>query len=138
VTDVTQINSEGRVSYRQFEDEHGRLWDVWEVHPSAVERRVNEERRKAARETPDRRRNQDVQFPMPADLANGWLAFQCNDARRRLAPIPPHWHSLSEEELRALVQRAKPPRAAPRPTRELDLHSAPRSAETSRSRPPSD
>jgi hypothetical protein len=120
-------------SYRQFEDEEGRRWDVWEVHPSAVERRVNEERRKAARETPDRRRNLDVQFPMPPELANGWLAFQCDDARRRLAPIPSQWQSMSEDELRALVRRAQAPRASRRPPRELDLHSQPLSAETSHS-----
>ena len=120
------------MSYRQFEDEQGQRWDVWEVHPSAVERRVNEERRKAARATPDRRANQDVQFPMPPELANGWLAFQCADTRRRLAPIPPRCEALSDEELRELARRAQPPRGAMRPPTDLDLHSASHEPEVSR------
>ena len=123
------------MSYRQFDDELGQHWDDWELQPSAVERRVNEERRKAARATPDRRINEDVQFPMPPELANGWLAFQCADVRRRLAPIPPRWQTLSDEELCELVRRAQAPRAATRPPRDLDLRSAPREPEISRGGP---
>jgi hypothetical protein len=119
------------MSYRQFHDDQGRTWEVWEVHPSAVERRVNEERRKSSRETPDRRRNQDVQFPMPPELAEGWLAFQSDDARRRLAPIPVHWDSLSDEELLKLARQAQPPRHSPR----AQLP-APPSQQTTPSQPP--
>lgn len=99
--------------HRQFEDEVGRTWDVWEVHPSAVERRVNEERRKQDRNTPDRRQNQDIHFPMPRELAEGWLAFQSGEERLRLAPIPDGWSRMSDDELRALRGRALRPRVAP-------------------------
>jgi hypothetical protein len=45
-------------------------------------------------------------------LANGWLAFESNAERRRLAPIPAAWHLMPEERLRALWRTAEalPPR----------------------------
>lgn len=98
--------------HRQFDDEAGRTWDVWEVHPSAVERRVNEERRKQDRNTPDRRQNQDIRFPMPRELAEGWLAFQSGEERLRLVPIPEGWSGMSADELRVLKRRAVRPRVS--------------------------
>jgi hypothetical protein len=40
-------------------------------------------------------------------LAGGWLSFARAGERRRIAPIPRHWASLSDEELGALWRQAR-------------------------------
>jgi hypothetical protein len=42
------------------------------------------------------------------DLANGWLCFQSGSTRKRLAPIPPNWADLPEDELVRLWRLATP------------------------------
>ena len=44
------------MSYRRFSDMNGGSWEAWEVHPTAVERRVNADRRARPRSEPDRRK----------------------------------------------------------------------------------
>src|SRR3954452_21109191 len=87
------------MGYRKFEDENGRQWEAWEVQPSVVERRINDERRGESRETPDRRQTNTGEFSIPARLHGGWLAFQTDSERRRLAPIPADWAKMTDREL---------------------------------------
>jgi len=95
------------MSYRRFNDSEGRAWEAWEVHPAAVERRVNTERRGSARPSaPDRRRLSEFRLVIPRELQRGWLALQAQSEKLRLAPIPDGWMHLSDEELRILVERA--------------------------------
>jgi hypothetical protein len=102
------------MGYRQFEDEHGSSWEVWEVHPAVVERRLNADRRAVPRVTPDRRgAGTDVRFPIPRELEGGWLTFQTATEKRRLSPIPSHWMALGDEELAELCRRARPYRITP-------------------------
>lgn len=102
------------MTHRIFTDDHGRAWEVWEVFPEVVERRLNDERRSAPRDTPDRRQHVDIRFRMAPELRDGWLAFQSDDERRRLAPIPPGWSSLDDSALRELAARAtRQPALAP-------------------------
>ena len=93
------------MSYRRFSDMNGGSWEAWEVHPTAVERRVNADRRTQPRGDPDRRRNLEFRLVIPRELADGWLAVQGTSTKIRLAPIPDGWMHLSDHELVELVAR---------------------------------
>ena len=90
------------MAHRTFPDARGATWDVWDVIPRLI---ASEIRRDAG------------QASISGPLAQGWLAFQAGEIRRRLAPVPDGWEGASDEELRrwcdaaeAVVQR--PPRQA--------------------------
>jgi hypothetical protein len=91
--------------FRVVRDAAGRSWDVWESRPSIVDRRDGRERRGAGRGD-DRRQFAEERVPVPASFRKGWLCFQCGDEWRRVAPIPRHWYSLSDNELMALSANA--------------------------------
>jgi hypothetical protein len=82
------------MAHRQFQDETGRKWEAWDVNPSTVQVRVFAE---SVRQSP---------FPLPPALRAGWLAFQCSDESRRLAPIPADWERLTDLELVQLASAA--------------------------------
>src|SRR4051812_47944252 len=90
--------------HRSFHDDVGRAWDVWEVVPTAVERRLSQ----PASRPPDveRRRVREARVVVPDRLQKGWLAFQCGWERRRLAPIPGDWDDMTASELVELLQQA--------------------------------
>jgi len=94
------------MSYRRFMDQEGRSWEAWEVHPAAIERRGEADRRRERRESADRRREREFRLTVPTELRSGWLALQGSNAKLRLAPIPDGWEHLSDEDLATLVQRA--------------------------------
>lgn len=93
--------------HRSFRDNDGRVWDVWDVQPDAIERRRSGERRRFQRPTADRRRHNEARRAVPNDLRDGWLAFECPAERRRLTPIPANWLLLSESDLRRLADGAR-------------------------------
>jgi hypothetical protein len=78
---------------RVFEDAHRVRWTTFAVRPS-----------KATADRPN----------LPEPFQSGWLSFDSGSETRRLSPIPEGWHLLSDEELRALCDRAE--HAAPRRT----------------------
>lgn len=82
--------------HRTFTDSNATSWDVWDVHPSIVERELAKTREGAAerRGTP---------FALPQRLRDGWLAFRSTSELRRLAPIPAGWDQLSDAELSRLL-----------------------------------
>ena len=89
------------MAYREFTDDRGREWKVWDVYPTLAERRL-----RAAgppRGLRERRRRAAGRPPVRADMSNGWLTFEsCDGERRRLAPIPDRaegWFSASDQEL---------------------------------------
>lgn len=90
--------------HRSFHDDVGRTWDVWEVVPSAVERRVAQ----PAVRPPEveRRKVRETRVVVPDRLQKGWLAFQCGWERRRLAPIPGDWDDMTVSELVDLLHHA--------------------------------
>jgi hypothetical protein len=47
------------------------------------------------------------------EFADGWLTFQCEQEKRRLAPVPSEWFELPETQLAALLEQAAPVRRAP-------------------------
>ncbi len=91
---------------RSFRDSRGRVWEVWEVHPESWDRRVGGERRRTARPAADRRQRVEHRAAVPNEMRQGWLAFASSTERRRLAPIPPNWITLSEAELQRLADSA--------------------------------
>ena len=93
---------------REFHDERGRLWTVWDVYPTLTERRRRDAGPPASTE---RRRCVEPRVPIRPSMALGWLAFESRDGeRRRLAPIPvaPRWNMATEHELRAWLALAEP------------------------------
>jgi hypothetical protein len=90
------------------------MWDVWEVYPAAVERRmsgefpaVKQDGRSAKDDGhPDGERRREVRLLVPSELQQGWLAFQAGSDRRRLVPVPENWSTLDEDALLALLMRA--------------------------------
>lgn len=75
--------SQGR---RDFLDTNGTRWTAYGVHPAG--------------DTASRGR-------LPEPYRNGWLAFETDDEKRRLSPVPEGWQSLPDEHLAALCDRAE-------------------------------
>ena len=94
------------MTHRRIRDRAGEMWDVWEVYPSAVERRMSGEVPAVLDEGVERRVRREVRVVVPEGLQQGWLAFQNGDERRRLAPIPDEWSTLADAELVALLEKA--------------------------------
>jgi hypothetical protein len=94
------------MTYRRFTDSQGGLWEAWEVHPTAVERRVNADRRAKARLEADRRKQQEYRLEIPRELSKGWLAFQKGATKIRVSPIPEGWAKLTDLELAELAARS--------------------------------
>ena len=117
------------MGYRVFRDSQGTEWQAWDVVPQLTERREIERRmRRAPVEHADRRRQPDRrvikgQRPnLTAGLDGGWLCFENQFEKRRLAPIPANWNRCSAEELDRYLQSAK---RAPRPATAARLSDMP-------------
>jgi len=79
------------------------MWDVWQVHPSAAERRFVQRRTKdedrgdaAERRSGDDRRVAEQERSVPRatiapEFTFGWLCFETTGEKRRLAPVPEGW-----------------------------------------------
>jgi hypothetical protein len=89
------------MSHREFRDERGQLWEVWDVVPERRDRRSGIDRRQQARETFDRRKMRVLSAVITGDLAKGWLVFASKFERKRYAPLPEHWAEADDEQLRA-------------------------------------
>ena len=76
---------------RTFVDPAGRYWTVWEVFPGQHTTTA----RIAA-------------VHLPNDMAEGWLAFDGPDGKKRSYPIPAGWNETSDEELWTLCVNAEP------------------------------
>jgi hypothetical protein len=98
------------MALREFDDEGGRHWTVWDVYPTLAERR-----QRNAGPPPgvrERRRYVEQRVTLRRDMAAGWLAFESRDGeRRRLLPTPQTrdgWHTASLAQLRAWCAAAVP------------------------------
>ncbi|GAC1416123.1 MAG: hypothetical protein NVSMB53_14990 [Gemmatimonadaceae bacterium] len=108
------------MNYRTFLDSRGQRWEVWLVTPMAAERRKADRRATAGegivdlqsfserRRTPERRKNP---FKRSIEVANeysgGWLCFESDGEKRRLAPIPEGWDEAGPDRLATWLQAAK-------------------------------
>lgn len=93
---------------RAFEDRDGTFWEVWEAHPVSAERRRLSDRREERRDGSSRRIADPAAAPPAPVEEEGWLVFRSDRERRRQRPIPPAWDKLSDGDLRALLNGARP------------------------------
>ncbi len=107
------------MKFRVFDDYLGQKWEVWQTNPTDAERRRAAERRSDSdrrrgrrgdsterRVSDDRRAQPATRFPGIPQLENGWLCFEREGQRKRLAPVPEQWESADEMTLAALCNFA--------------------------------
>lgn len=75
------------MAYREFTDGGGISWRAWDTYPGS-----------AANVRPG--------------FESGWLGFECESERRRLAPVPAGWETATDDQLRAMLADAQPNRPA--------------------------
>lgn len=96
---------------RQFSDEDGVLWVVWDVHPDDLGR-VIYDRRATQRGDPAEPESDDDRptngRSVDPELQRGWLCFQTGVEKRRFTPIPPSWYELPDSVLRVMLDVASP------------------------------
>lgn len=80
---------------RGFTDSTGVEWRVWEVVPS-----------RAAIETSPQAQSRTSLSATP--YANGWLCFESESEKRRLAPIPTGWELGHPVDIDQLLKQATP------------------------------
>ena len=105
------------MSFRTFVDRNGSYWQVWDSLPTKVERRSEQAERRRPRTLPwngaerrvgpDRRITNQRRIMLAQGFGSGWLTFESLLEKRRLNPIPSHWESMSEPDLRALCEKAR-------------------------------
>jgi hypothetical protein len=107
------------VSYRTFLDSTGKRWEVWLVTPAAAERRKVDRRATSAgsegasgaserRLTPDRRKAPFRRtVAVASEFSQGWLCFESEGEKRRLAPVPLGWQEAGPDRLSTWLQAAK-------------------------------
>jgi hypothetical protein len=109
------------VTHRTFKDKQGKIWDVWQVHPSAAERRFvqrrvkDEERSDAAERRSGEERRVSEKGPggvtratIAPEFTFGWLCFETGGEKRRLAPVPEGWDRADDETIEQWCCVAKP------------------------------
>jgi hypothetical protein len=99
------------VAKRQFTDDDGTTWVVWDVHPEDLGRTTYDRRASALsadgapRTDGASRRSERAVHP---ELQKGWLCFQAGTEKRRFTPIPADWAELPDEALRVMLATAIP------------------------------
>ena len=94
---------------RGLRDSAGVEWRVWEVYPSKTSplSGADEMGRRSL---------------MGSAFADGWLCFESDSEKRRLAPIPEGWEHRNQLQMEALLQQASI--VAPRRPRASDPRTA--------------
>jgi hypothetical protein len=77
----------GVEGHRLFVDERGVHWEAFAVLPTTDKRGLTR---------------------LPEPYQQGWLCFESATEKRRLGPIPEHWQTASDEELRRMRDSAQP------------------------------
>ncbi len=97
------------MALRTFRDSQGTRWDVWNVTSYVLrgeERRADNGAGAPAYDGPERRGGgQDSLVPNPQA---GWLCFQSESEKRRLAPVPDGWTTAPDAELETLLAGSVP------------------------------
>lgn len=115
------------MGYRDFRDPAGTIWMAWDVVPHMVERRQGPRRQASSmsmggsptagserRVGIDRRMVRSTRARLGDGMDAGWLCFESQDQKRRLAPIPDDWMRCAERQLAAYCEQAAPVRERPR------------------------
>lgn len=77
------------MALREYRDETGQIWRVWHVAPGTF--------------SPGR-----AAALMPGEMHAGWLCFESEREKRRLAPVPPSWEHRPDHELDLMRRAAEP------------------------------
>ena len=101
------------MALREFRDSGGTEWLAWDVPPAREysPARAGVERRQTvtANYHPDRRVVRDRRrMKSGPGLERGWVCFQSEAEKRRLAPPPRDWGEAADDALEALLGRAEP------------------------------
>lgn len=81
------------MALRDFQDSQGTRWTVWNVAPSFALGSAFSNNGAAGHEG--------------QALAEGWLCFESETEKRRLAPVPEQWEELTSGALAELLGRAQ-------------------------------
>ena len=79
------------MAYAEFTDREGRSWRVWHTLPQKA----------------------DLLTTLPQEWKEGWLTFESEGVKRRLAPVPPGWEHLPAPRLELLCRMAQPATQSP-------------------------
>ena len=109
------VQAAKNTGYRTFLDPRGRLWEVWMVHPSSIERRRMERRSPVEnavflieqRVMGDRRATPGARSAVASEFSSGWLCFASIGEKRRLAPVPVNWMSANDGQVAEWCRIAK-------------------------------
>lgn len=74
------------MGYTEFTDRAGRSWGVWHTVPAGK-----------------------LLTTLAPEWKDGWLTFESEGEKRRLAPVPGEWESLPPQRLELLCRMAEPP-----------------------------
>ena len=74
------------MGYAEFTDRDGISWRVWQTLPQSA----------------------DLLTTLPEQWKEGWLTFESEADKRRLAPVPAEWDSLPPSRLELLCRMAQP------------------------------
>ena len=110
-----EVQTAKNTGYRTFLDARGKVWEVWMVHPSSIERRKMERRSPVEnavhlieeRVLGDRRGNSVSRGAVATEFSSGWLCFAGNGEKRRLAPVPVNWMSANDSQVAEWCRIAK-------------------------------
>lgn len=93
------------MAHRRFRDGAGREWEVWSVPIEYLERRADVA---PSPRVGDERRVSDgaLSERVSAVWSRGWLTFETDGEKRRLAEFPPDWAERSDAELEILRDAA--------------------------------
>ena len=112
---ITSQRGPPAMSHREFLDEEGRSWEVWDVRPSTLDSSASIIDGPGELADLERHVRQLVRLNLPTELRGGWLAFRSREESRRLVPIPQRWVAMDDQDLALLVRAASPiVRATPR------------------------
>ncbi|MDQ6690882.1 MAG: hypothetical protein M3Z18_10270 [Gemmatimonadota bacterium] len=76
------------MAVRDIVDESGMKWKIWSVTASAIHPKTAAE-------------------DYLGEYSEGWLCFECDKQRRRLARFPQDWDRLPDKELIRLLKSAR-------------------------------
>ena len=76
------LNGQREMAHREFTDSSGTTWMVWGTTPSAGS-------------------------VLGGEMRDGWLTFESDGERRRLAPIPRNWEEAAPDRLELYCRAAQ-------------------------------
>lgn len=104
------------MALRSYTDAAGRMWIVWKVPVKFAHERSGADRRQPRNPWSAFERRSGVErrgLEPPPDWIHGWLCFETDEEKRRLAPVPLDWEECSAAALERYCSRAAVIRPAP-------------------------